>query len=317
MDPITHTMVGAVLARTVGDRRTPLAGATLMLAANAPDIDIYSAWTETSFGSIAFRRGWTHGPIALALLPFAVTLLVLGYDRLRRQRSPERAAADPRWVLALATLGVISHPALDWLNTYGIRLLMPLSPRWFYGDAVFIIDPYWWALLAITLVLARRGASALVVRRVALVALAYPLTMVVVGKFGERIAADAAREAGIAGVREVMYQPAMGNPLAAQLVAVTDAGYHYGRLAWWASPRVRYDGTVIARGDWTDPRVQAAMRDPDVRDYLVWSRFPWVQIEATAADGSAAVGFGDARFPRGGLAGGLGGLSVTVPPQVH
>ena len=55
-----------------------------------------------------------------------------------------------------------------------------------------------------------------------------------------------------------------------------------------------------------------ARRDPDVRDYLVWSQYPWVEIDTTATDGSVTVVFGDARFPRGGIAGGLGGLSVSV-----
>ena len=80
MDPITHTMAGAVMARIGGDRRTPLAAATLILAANAPDIDIFSVWVG-SFASLAFRRGWTHGPIALLLLPFVVTGIILAWDR--------------------------------------------------------------------------------------------------------------------------------------------------------------------------------------------------------------------------------------------
>ena len=42
---------------------------------------------------------------------------------------------------------MLTHPVLDWLNNYGIRLLMPFSPRWFYGDAVFIIDPWLWLAL--------------------------------------------------------------------------------------------------------------------------------------------------------------------------
>ena len=36
---------------------------------------------------------------------------------------------------------------LDWLNTYGVRLLMPFDGRWFYGDALFIVDPWVWLLL--------------------------------------------------------------------------------------------------------------------------------------------------------------------------
>jgi inner membrane protein len=306
-------MVGAVIARAGGDRRTPLAAATLMLAANAPDIDIVSVWTATSFGSIAFRRGWTHGPLALAMLPLIITIAMLTWDRwVRRWRDPSKAPVNPQWTLLLAIVGVLSHPALDWLNTYGIRLLMPFSDRWFYGDSVFIVDPYWWALLGATLILARRRRPLREVRMVAALALAYPLTMIVLGAAGERLALRVATERGIDGVREVLYQPRPLNPLRAQLIAVTPEQYVFGELDWAASPRAAYEGARIARGDWDDPRVHEARRDPDVRDYLVWSRYPWVRIDTTATAGAVTVVFGDARFPEGGLAGGLGGLRVPV-----
>jgi inner membrane protein len=49
--------------------------------------------------------------------------------------------------LGLSLLGVLSHPFLDWLNNYGVRLLMPFSDRWFYGDTLFIVDPWLWLIL--------------------------------------------------------------------------------------------------------------------------------------------------------------------------
>ena len=33
------------------------------------------------------------------------------------------------------------------LNSYGVRLLMPFSDRWFYGDALYIVDPWLYLLL--------------------------------------------------------------------------------------------------------------------------------------------------------------------------
>jgi inner membrane protein len=62
----------------------------------------------------------------------------------RRRRRPQAEPAAGGPLLGLAALAVLSHPALDWLNTYGIRLLSPFSGHWFYGDAVFIIDPWIW-----------------------------------------------------------------------------------------------------------------------------------------------------------------------------
>jgi len=313
VDPFTHTMAGAVISRAGGDRRTPLATATLLLAANAPDIDIITVWTATSFGSLAFRRGWTHGPLALAMLPLVITIAMLTWDRfVRLRRDPTKAPVDPRWTLVLAIVGVLSHPTLDWLNTYGIRLLMPFSDRWFYGDSVFIVDLYWWALLGGTLVLARARRPLREIRIVAALALMYPLMMVGLGVAGNRLAFRVAAETGLLGAREVLYQPRPANPLRAQLIAVTDDAYVFGEFDWRVSPRATYAGPRVARGDWADSRVVEAQRDPDVRDYLVWSRYPWVRIDTTATAGTVTVVFGDARFPEGGLAGGLGGLRVPV-----
>ena len=36
---------------------------------------------------------------------------------------------------------------MDWTNNYGVRPLLPWSGRWFYGDLVFIADPYIWLVL--------------------------------------------------------------------------------------------------------------------------------------------------------------------------
>lgn len=316
MDPITHTMTGAVLSRAGGDRLTPLATATLILGANAPDIDIYTVWTETSFGSIAFRRGWTHGPIFLSLLPLLITGLILLYDRaVRRRRNPALPPVRPGWVFALALLGTLSHPLLDWLNTYGVRFLMPFSRTWFSGDSVFIIDPYWWVLLGTTLWLARRGKPLATVRTAAAVAFAYPALMVALGAVGDRVALAGAEVAGIVGVTDVVYQPRPAQPWAAELIAVTPQAYHFGRYRWTGPNRVTFGDTVIARGAWDDVRVQRAMRDPDVRDYLVWARYAWVRIDTTATGAPVAVVFGDARFPEGGRAGGLSGLRVPITAE--
>ncbi len=148
MDPVTHTLAGWSLGRAGLRHVSPLAVATLVIAANAPDVDAL-AYLEGEYVALAFRRGWTHGVLAWVVLPVLVWAAVLLFDRtLRRWRRP---AADPVRagpLLAVATLGVLTHPLLDWLNTYGIRLLMPFDDRWFYGDALFIVDPWLWLLLA-------------------------------------------------------------------------------------------------------------------------------------------------------------------------
>jgi inner membrane protein len=147
VDPLTHTFTGGSLAAAGPRRATPLALPTLVLAVNAPDVDVLSlAWGP--WASLAWRRGVTHGIAALLVLPFLVAGAVLLWDRLvRRRRRPGAAPARPVALLGLAALGVWTHPVLDWVNTYGMRWLHPLDGRWSYGDSIFIVDPWLWLLL--------------------------------------------------------------------------------------------------------------------------------------------------------------------------
>src|SRR5690554_4698733 len=146
MDPIAHSFTGAALAAAGLRRATPLATAALIIGANAPDVDVVANFAGT-YSALALRRGWTHGLLALALLPFIVTGTLLLWDRWQRGRTPQREPARAGPLLGVAAIGVISHPVLDWLNNYGLRWLMPFDDRWFYGDALFIIDPWVWLVL--------------------------------------------------------------------------------------------------------------------------------------------------------------------------
>ena len=92
--------------------------------------------------------------LAVALLPFALTAVMIVVDRVMASRHPERLRAKPLALLGLAAVGVLSHPFLDWLNNYGVRLLMPFSERWFYGDTLFIVDPWLWLILGGAVMLA-------------------------------------------------------------------------------------------------------------------------------------------------------------------
>lgn len=147
MEPIAHTFTGMALAAAGLRRATPLAATALFMGANAPDVDVLSGFVAY-YESLAFRRGWTHGVLALALWPFVLTGVLLAWDRyVRLRRKPDAAPARAGPLLALTAVAVISHPALDWLNNYGLRWLMPFSGRWFYGDALFVVDPWVWLTL--------------------------------------------------------------------------------------------------------------------------------------------------------------------------
>ena len=153
MEPLAHTLAGACLAESGLKRLSPLATSTLVIAANIADVD-GACYLHSADFAFAFRRGWTHGVLSIILLPVAVTAAMLAIDRVLSRRQPKRQPAQARALLGLAALGVLSHPFLDWLNNYGVRLLMPFSDRWFYGDTLFVVDPWLWLILGGAVMLA-------------------------------------------------------------------------------------------------------------------------------------------------------------------
>ena len=327
-------------------RATPLAAAALVAGANAPDIDVFSGLFG-DYAPIAFRRGWTHGLLALALWPFALTGVLLAWDRhVRRRRDPAAAPARAGPLLAVAAIGVVTHPALDWLNNYGLRWLMPFDGRWFYGDAVFIIDPWLWLVLggaalltfsqsrlarvrwAVFFALASvliffnaalvptasialwtagvaalvairwrfAAASAVALERAAQSALALAAVYIVALVAASSAARSDVRAAAAArGIEaeEVSLAPAPANPFRGDVVVMTREHYYTGRFDWLATPRFVLDEERVAR-----PRgavFEAAARQRDARHYLVWARFPVIEVE-TAADGANLVRFFDMRY---------------------
>ena len=158
LDNLTHSLAGAVLGQMGLKKKTGLGMATLIIAANIPDIDAVATLLD-GVQHLAIRRGITHGPIAMLLLPLALTGIMIWFDRWqgkRGKRPADRLPIHKGWLLALAYIGCLSHPALDWLNSYGIRLLEPFSSQWFYGDSIFIIDIWIWAALIAGLWVSRR-----------------------------------------------------------------------------------------------------------------------------------------------------------------
>lgn len=155
MDPITHTLVGAALAQTGLRNRTRYAAAALVIGAVLPDIDGLCMLGGTDF-SLGCRRGWTHGVLAMAVMPALLAGVLVLIDRLRGGFRPP---ADKAALLSLSYIALLTHPLLDWMNNYGVRLLMPFDQRWFYGDVLYIVDPWIWLLLggAVFLAYSKRG----------------------------------------------------------------------------------------------------------------------------------------------------------------
>jgi inner membrane protein len=163
MDNLTHSLVGAVMGQAGLKRTTGLAMPALIIGANLPDVDAACFFWLEGTEHLAFRRGITHGPPALVLLPLVLAGLLWGWDRWQERRGTRPEGRLPvrfGWLYAMAFVGCLSHPFFDWLNVYGIRLLEPFSSQWFYGDTLFIIDPWLWAMLIAAVWWSRRREKA-------------------------------------------------------------------------------------------------------------------------------------------------------------
>ncbi len=295
MDNVCHTLVGAAIGAAGLNRRTRYASGVLMIAANLPDLDVLVFATDIM--PVSFRRGWTHGVAAQLLLP----LLLTGVAMLLGRRSPARAPGPPvhaGWLLALSYIGVYSHVFFDFLNNYGVRLLTPFDWRWFYGDAVFIVDPWLWLMLGAGVWLARRRRTARPARVALLAASGYVLAMVLSAQAARAYVIDAWQASRGSMPRALMVGPVPATPLTREVIV--DAGDHYetGVFSWW--PRgVAWRPERVAKND-RHPDLPAARRQSaDIRGFLVWSRFPFYTPEPVGK--GTRISVQDMRFrARGG-----------------
>jgi inner membrane protein len=287
MDNLTHGLVGALIGQAGLKRKTGLAMPALIIGANLPDVD--AACTVYGIESLAMRRGLTHGPIAWVLLPLVLAGILWLYDRWQAKRGKRPEARLPvhfGWLYALSFIACLTHPALDWMNNYGIRFLEPFSSEWFYGDVLFIIDLWLWIGLGLAtwLSLRREKRSAVDWRRPARVALA-----AAVAYMGVNGAITWAAEE-----RALASAPYPRVAIASE-VAVT----------FWRREMITGDGDGIWQvgaervGDIAlrdCDLVAVRSSDPRADAFLFWSRAPFVRQQP---EGSWLLG--DARFAsRGG-----------------
>ena len=290
MDNVCHTLVGAAIGEAGLKSRTRFGNPALMIASNLPDIDVLVFATGTP--AVSFRRGWTHGVLAQVLLPLAFVACLLLWDRWRRSTDSSGPRARASALLVISYVGVLSHVFLDYLNNYGVRLLMPFSGRWFYGDTLFIADVWMWLLLGLGVYFSRRRRQTRPARLALSLTAAYIVVMLVSARGARQIVLEEWIRARGSEPKAFMVGPLPVTPLSK--VVIVDAGDHFetGTFSWLA-PRVISD---VARfpNRMKDPAVVRARENPRIEALLGWSRFPYFDL----ADGpeGALVTFTDLRF---------------------
>jgi membrane-bound metal-dependent hydrolase YbcI (DUF457 family) len=161
LDNLTHSLFGATLARTPLSRAGRGTTAALLLASNAPDIDIVA----TAGGAVKYlewHRGPTHGPLGVIGLAVITAALVWWgrrwHDRRRGARAPDGNAAAGRpadasfgMLIVVSMIGIVLHVLMDLPTVYGTRPLSPFSWQWYAVDWMPIVDVYLLAALGIGL----------------------------------------------------------------------------------------------------------------------------------------------------------------------
>ncbi len=149
MDPVTHALSGALLARATAKHTPPsqpehhllplrLYIATGLAAAAFPDVDLILRLIDT-LTYLNWHQGPTH---SLILLPFWAWLLAWLFSGLSRGRYALKLFVLP------ACLGIAIHIAGDLITSYGLMLFAPFSTERFSLPLVFVIDP-WFSLIII------------------------------------------------------------------------------------------------------------------------------------------------------------------------
>lgn len=150
MDPLTHALSGALLARAAATSRPATLSASRALplrwqitagfaAAAFPDIDLI-LWSIDTITYLNWHQGPTH---SLIMLPLWAWLLAWLFSKMSRGHY-----AWPAFYQT-ACLGIAIHIAGDLVTSYGLMLFAPFSTERYSLPLVFVIDP-WFSLIIVT-----------------------------------------------------------------------------------------------------------------------------------------------------------------------
>jgi len=175
LDNITHTLVGLTLVRTGLGRRTPGALPAMIIASNAPDLDIVTAITGGAVPYLEAHRGTTHGVLGVLLLAIATAIVVALVQRIGPTMMDPERRGSLKPLIRVALVGTALHVLMDLPTSYGIRILSPFSETWFAFDWLPIVDIYLWALLTAGLAASRTcpNAGTAIARTVVVVAVVF------------------------------------------------------------------------------------------------------------------------------------------------
>jgi inner membrane protein len=159
VDNLTHSLVGLASAKAGLDRLSPYATIVCIVSANIADADFFALIFGDRWTLLEHHRGLTHSIPGTAAIGVLIPLIAMGIERVvaKRRRRPPGIRLGGLMIASL--VAAATHPLLDWTNNYGLRPFLPWSARWFYGDLVFIVDPYIWLVFGAVMFLLTSNAK--------------------------------------------------------------------------------------------------------------------------------------------------------------
>jgi inner membrane protein len=188
-------------------------------------------------------------------------------------------------------------------------LLAPFDWRWFYGDAVFIVDPWLWLALGAGIWVARRYRTVAPARAALAFAACYVTAMLVSSQAARTVVADVWRETRGTEPRVLMVGPLPLTPFTRTVIVDAGDRYETGTFTWWPTG-VRFDADAVPKHNDESSVAAARAQSRSIQEFLVWSRFPFWRTEAV--DGATRVTVGDMRFRGPGR---QFSASTTVPER--
>jgi inner membrane protein len=315
LEPLTHFLTGACIARAGLNRKTALATATVTLAAEAPDIDVLGNLKGPVFG-FAHHRGFTHSFLGLVFVSAMVVGVVYLWWRLRGRKIKD-PNLPPRWGLlfGFAYLAGLTHIMLDFTNHYGVRPFWPFLEKWYSWDIVFIVEPIILLLLVAGLLLPalfslindeigvrRKGPQG---RLAATLALAGVVALWGVRDYEHRRAVNAleARVYESAEPMRASAYPSWINPFRWYGVVETQ-NFFATMLVDSSVPDVDPEGQMRIRYKPEEtPVTLAAKKSYLGRVYLDWAKYPITETEKIESPPGYIVRFTDLRYDYPGRTG--------------
>jgi inner membrane protein len=161
MDNVTHSLIGLTageclfsLTQKISlNRRPALSRKSILIlsvvAANFPDLDVLiGKFSSSPFDSLLQHRGYTHTLVGALIQALFFTLTLMLVSKVKKRRDHFKTIS---WIFTVGFIGIFLHILLDSLNSYGVHPFWPFNNKWYYGDSIFIIEPWIWATLSVLL----------------------------------------------------------------------------------------------------------------------------------------------------------------------